>query len=321
MLVDELAHSNLAGSRHPKRWQDIEELIAAGIDVWTTVNVQHLESLNDIVGGITGVRVGETLPDRLLDEADEIVLVDLPPDELLQRLREGKVYLPQQAARAIHNFFRKGNLIALRELALRRTAERVDDEMKVYRTSQSIRPVWKASEAMLAAVGPAPASEAVVRATARLAAMIDARWHAVYVETPGLRRLSKEEREAILATLDLAEELGAETATLSGPDAAVSLAEYARRHNLGRILMGRERPGFFRVSAARSTTACSGWRRRSTWCWWRCPKAAGRTPRGCLFFRPPAGGPSVISTPCWPASGPRFWRRRSPTWSIRPTWR
>lgn len=244
LLVDELAHSNAPGSRHPKRWQDIEELIAAGIDVWTTVNVQHLESLNDIVGGITGVKVGETLPDRLLDEADEIVLVDLPPDELLKRLREGKVYLPQQAARAIHNFFRKGNLIALRELALRRTAERVDDEMKVYRTSQSIRPVWKASEALLAAVGPAPASEAVVRAAARLAAMIDASWHAVYVETPSLRRLSKEEREAILATLDLAEKLGAETATLSGPDAAASLAEYARRHNLGRILMGREKPAF-----------------------------------------------------------------------------
>ena len=246
LLVDELAHSNAPGSRHPKRWQDIEELIAAGIDVWTTVNVQHLESLTDIVGGITGIRVGETLPDRLLDEADEIVLVDLPPDELLKRLREGKVYLPQQAARAIHHFFRKGNLIALRELALRRTAERVDDEMKVYRIGQSIRPVWKASEALLAAVGPAPASEAVVRATARLAAQLDASWHAVYVETPSLRRLSKEEREATLATLDLAEELGAETATLSGADAAASLAEYARRHNLGRILMGRETPRFFR---------------------------------------------------------------------------
>jgi two-component system sensor histidine kinase KdpD len=251
LLVDELAHSNVPGSRHPKRWQDIEELIAAGIDVWTTVNVQHLESLNDIVGGITGVKVGETLPDRLLDEADEIVLVDLPPDELLKRLREGKVYLPQQAARAIHNFFRKGNLIALRELALRRTAERVDDEMKVYRTSQSIRPVWKASEALLAAVGPAPASEAVVRAAARLAAQLDAAWHAVYVETPSLKRLSKEEREAILATLGLAEKLGAETATLSGADAAGSLAEYARRHNLGRILLGRETPtwlSYFRRS-------------------------------------------------------------------------
>lgn len=253
LLVDELAHSNVPGSRHPKRWQDIEELLAAGIDVWTTVNVQHLESLNDIVGGITGVKVGETLPDRLLDEADEIVLVDLPPDELLKRLREGKVYLPQQAARAIHHFFRKGNLIALRELALRRTAERVDDEMKVYRSRESIRPVWKASESLLAAVGPAPASEAVVRATARLAAQLDARWHAVYVETPHLRRLSKEEREAILSTLDLAEELGAETATLSGPDTASSLAEYARRNNLGRILMGREKPSFwsrFRPSLA-----------------------------------------------------------------------
>jgi len=240
LLVDELAHSNLPGSRHPKRWQDVEELIAAGIDVWTTFNVQHLESLRDIVGGITGVRVAETLPDRVLDEADEIVLVDLPPDELLKRLAEGKVYLPQQAARAIRHFFRKGNLIALRELALRRTAERVDDEMKVYRSSAAISPVWKASEALLAAVGPAPASEAVVRATARLAAQLDADWHAIYVETPRLRRLPKEEREAILSTLDLAEELGGETATISAADVAGSLAEYARRHNLGRILMGRQ---------------------------------------------------------------------------------
>ncbi len=129
ILVDELAHSNVPGSRHPKRWQDVEELLDAGIDVWTTINVQHLESLNDVVSGITGIRVRETVPDRVFDEADEVVLVDLPPDELLQRLKEGKVYIPQQAERAMRNFFRKGNLIALRELALRRTADRVDDEM------------------------------------------------------------------------------------------------------------------------------------------------------------------------------------------------
>ena len=136
ILMDELAHSNVAGSRHPKRWQDVDELLAAGIDVYTTVNVQHLESLNDVVSGITGIRVWETVPDQVFDAADEVVLVDLPPDELLQRLKEGKVYLPQQAERAIRNFFRKGNLIALRELALRRTADRVDDQMLQYRRDQ-----------------------------------------------------------------------------------------------------------------------------------------------------------------------------------------
>jgi two-component system sensor histidine kinase KdpD len=129
VLVDELAHSNVPGARHPKRWQDVEELLDAGIDVWSTMNVQHLESLNDVVSGITGIRVWETVPDRVFDESDEVVIVDLPPDDLLQRLKEGKVYLPQQAATAVRNFFRKGNLIALRELALRRTADRVDDEM------------------------------------------------------------------------------------------------------------------------------------------------------------------------------------------------
>ncbi|PTT43507.1 two-component system sensor histidine kinase KdbD, partial [Acidovorax sp. HMWF018] len=144
VLLDELAHSNVAGSRHPKRWQDAEELLAAGIDVWSTMNVQHLESLNDIVSGITGIRVWETVPDQFFDAADEVVVVDLPPDELLARLKAGKVYLPQQAERAAANFFRKGNLLALRELALRRTADRVDDEMRAYRRASTTTPeaVW-----------------------------------------------------------------------------------------------------------------------------------------------------------------------------------
>jgi two-component system, OmpR family, sensor histidine kinase KdpD len=136
ILMDELAHSNAYGSRHPKRWQDVEELLDAGIDVLTTVNVQHLESLNDVVGGVTGVRVRETVPDHVFDEATEVVLVDLPPDDLRQRLNEGKVYIPGQAERAIEHFFRKGNLIALRELALRRTADRVDDQMRAFRDTQ-----------------------------------------------------------------------------------------------------------------------------------------------------------------------------------------
>ncbi|MGB4927151.1 MAG: two-component system sensor histidine kinase KdbD, partial [Giesbergeria sp.] len=148
VLLDELAHSNAAGSRHPKRWQDAEELLAAGVDVWTTMNVQHLESLNDVVSGITGIRVWETVPDRVFDEADEVVVVDLPPDELLARLKAGKVYVPQQAERAAANFFRKGNLLALRELALRRTADRVDGEVRAYRRSVSAQPVWANREAL-----------------------------------------------------------------------------------------------------------------------------------------------------------------------------
>jgi two-component system sensor histidine kinase KdpD len=158
------------GARHVKRWQDVYELLDAGIDVYTTVNVQHLESLNDIVGRITGIRVWETVPDRVFDLADEVTLVDLPAEELLERLQEGKVYLPQQAERAVRNFFRKGNLIALRELALRRTADRVDAQMREYRADQSIERIWQARERLIACIGPGPESAALVRAAARLAA-------------------------------------------------------------------------------------------------------------------------------------------------------
>jgi two-component system sensor histidine kinase KdpD len=153
VLLDELAHSNATGSRHPKRWQDVQELLAAGIAVWTTMNVQHLESLNDIVSGITGVRVWETVPDRIFDQADEVVVVDLPPDELLARLHAGKVYIPAQIERAAGNFFRKGNLLALRELALRRTADRVDSEMQAWRRESAVKSVWPTREALLACVG------------------------------------------------------------------------------------------------------------------------------------------------------------------------
>lgn len=240
ILVDELAHSNAPGCRHPKRWQDVVELLDAGIDVFTTVNVQHLESLNDVVGGITGIRVWETVPDHVFDEADEVVLVDLPPDELLQRLKEGKVYLPHQAERAIRNFFRKGNLIALRELSLRRTADRVDEEMRAYRRSEAVQPVWQTRESLLACVGPGPGGERAVRNAARLASQIDAPWHAIYVETPRLQRLPKRSRERILQTLKLAKELGAETATLPGEDAAATTVAYARDHNLTKVVIGRD---------------------------------------------------------------------------------
>jgi len=240
ILVDELAHSNVQGVRHPKRWQDVEELLAAGIDVFTTLNVQHLDSLNDVVGGITNVRVWETVPDTVFDAADEVVLVDIPADELLARLKAGKVYVPQQAERAAQNFFRKGNLMALRELALRRTADRVEGDVQAYRIDKSIESVWKTATALLTCVGPDPGSERVVRAAARLASQLNADWHAIYVETPDLQRLSPARREKILGTLNLAQELGATTAVIANPQVAESVIAYARSHNLSKLVIGRD---------------------------------------------------------------------------------
>jgi two-component system sensor histidine kinase KdpD len=239
ILVDELAHSNAPGSRHPKRWQDVEELLAAGIDVHTTVNVQHLDSLNDIVGGITGIRVAETLPDTVFDHADEVVLVDVPADELLARLKAGKVYQEQHAERASNHFFRKGNLIALRELALRRTADRLEDDVQAYRVEKSIDAIWKTDTALLACLGPRTGNEHVIRSTARLATQLNAEWHAVYVETPTLQRLPSDRREHILKTLKLARDLGATTAVLTSNDIAQTIIDYARTHNLSKLTLGR----------------------------------------------------------------------------------
>lgn len=239
LLVDELAHTNAPGSRHPKRWQDVEELLAAGIDVWTTLNVQHLESLNDVVGGITGVRVWETVADRVFDAADEVALVDLPPDDLLMRLKEGKVYLPAQAAMAADNFFRRPNLIALRDLALRRLAERVDTQVQTTRAAAPGTRVWATAESLLVCLGPGDTDGKLVRSAARLASKLDARWHAVYIETPRLQRLSEDRRSAILGVLRLAQEMGAETAVLAESDLVDAALDYARTHNLGKILIGR----------------------------------------------------------------------------------
>jgi two-component system sensor histidine kinase KdpD len=238
ILVDELAHSNVAGSRHPKRWQDVEELIAAGIDVYSTLNVQHLESLNDVVGGITGIVVHETLPDTFFDRADEVVLVDTPADELIERLAAGKVYLPAQAERAAKNFFRKGNLMALRELALRRTADRVEDDVQAYRIDRSIAQVWKTEGALLCCIGPREGAEHVVRSTAQLARQLAVTWHAVYVETHALQRLDGDRRERILQTVKLAQELGARTAVVSAQDIAPALVEHARQNNLSKLVLG-----------------------------------------------------------------------------------
>ncbi len=241
ILVDELAHSNAPGSRHDKRWQDVEELLSAGIDVWSAINVQHLESLNDVVGQITGIRVRETVPDRIFDGADEVSLVDLPPEELLRRLQAGKVYLPHQAARAQQNFFRKGNLLALRELALRRTADRVDAQMRAYRDDRSIQPVWQARERLLVCIDADDGGERLVRRAARLAAKLQADWLAVYVETPALQRLPETRRQAVLKTLALAQELGAETSVLAGSDLAATLAAYARSRNVSKFVLGAGR--------------------------------------------------------------------------------
>jgi two-component system, OmpR family, sensor histidine kinase KdpD len=238
ILVDELAHSNVPGARHLKRWQDVYELLDAGIDVYTTVNVQHLESLNDVVGAITGIRVWETVPDRVFDAADEVTLVDLPAEELLARMRDGKVYMAQQAERAVRNFFRKGNLIALRELALRRTADRVDAQMREYRADRSIQRIWQARERLLVCVGPGPEAPTLVRAAARLAASLKADWIAVYVETPRLQRLPDAKRQRTLDALRLATELGAETATLAGADAVATLIGYAQVRNVSKLVAG-----------------------------------------------------------------------------------
>jgi two-component system sensor histidine kinase KdpD len=252
LLVDELAHTNISGGqpppRHEKRWQDIEELLDAGIDVYTTVNVQHLESLNDVVTQITGARQLETVPDRVFDEADEVKLVDLPPDDLLQRLREGKVYVASQAQHALGNFFRKGNLIALRELALRKTADRVDQAMRDYRGEKSVRASWAARERLLVAVGPDAQAERLTRAGKRLADGLDAEWLVVYVETPDLIRLTEADRNRRIAILRLASSLGAEAITLGGSSAAEELLQYARTRNVTRLLIGApNKPRWWRL--------------------------------------------------------------------------
>jgi two-component system sensor histidine kinase KdpD len=239
VLVDELAHTNAPDSRHPKRYNDIEELLDAGIDVYTTLNIQHVESLNDVVAQVTGVTVKETIPDRVIDEATEIELVDLAPPELLQRLREGKVYVPDMAARAIEQFFNEGNLYALRELALRRAAERVDNQMLAWMQTRAIPGPWAAGESLLICVGPGPLSERLVRTARRQADRMNAPWSAIYVETPSHHRLSKEAKEQVSRTLQLAEKLGATATSEFGINVANTVIEYARKHNITRIIIGK----------------------------------------------------------------------------------
>ena len=239
ILIDELAHSNAPGMRHAKRWQDVQELLKAGITVYTTVNVQHLESLNDVVAQITGVRVRETVPDSVLERADDVELIDLPPDDLLQRLRDGKVYVPEQIQHAIHNFFAKGNLIALRELALRRTAERVDQQMEIYRRDHAVVKTWPAAETIMVCVNTKPRGPRLIRAARQMAADLHAKWVAVYVQIPRHLRLPQADRDRLVQTLRLAEQLGAETVTLTGESVAHEILSYARSRNATKIIVGK----------------------------------------------------------------------------------
>src|SRR5579872_545715 len=240
LLVDELAHANVVGGepplRHPKRWQDVDELLNAGISVWTTVNVQHLESLNDLVAQITGVRQRETLPDHVFDQADDIELIDLPPEDLLARLKAGKVYVPDQVASAVERFFRIQNLMALRELALRRVADRVEAAARALPRDRARARL--AGDRVMVAVGPDRQAEQLVRAGKRLADALDAEWTVVYVETPRLLRLSDAQRNRRIDVLRLAESLCAETVTLDGPSAADTLIEYAQTRHATRVIVG-----------------------------------------------------------------------------------
>lgn len=239
LLVDELAHTNAPGSRHAKRWQDVEELLAAGIDVFTTMNVQHVESLHDVIAQITHVPVRETVPDHVLDRADAIELIDIAPEELTERLREGKVYVPAQAKLAISRFFQRGNLLALRELALRRTAQHVGDDVQQFREAHGVTSPWPAGERILVCVGPSPSSARLVRTAARMAAGLRCAWVASYVDVPNARAPSAEDRARLESHLRLAESLGAGLVRLPGASVAQAVLEYARRHNVTRIVVGK----------------------------------------------------------------------------------
>jgi two-component system sensor histidine kinase KdpD len=239
LVVDELAHTNAPGSRHVKRWQDVLELLDAGIDVWTTLDVQHVESLGDVVQQITGVKITETVPDAVLERADELELVDLPPDELLERLAEGKVCVPAQLARATPSLFERGNLLALRELALRRMAERVDSDVLAYRRAHGIETPWPTRERIIVCVGPSPGSERLIRATKRMAEGLHAPWSAITVEVIGAPPQPAKDRDRIEAHLRLAALLGGDVVRLRGAKVAEAVLEYAREHNTTRIVAGK----------------------------------------------------------------------------------
>ena len=254
VLVDELAHTNVPGSRHAKRWQDVEELLGAGIDVASALNVQHVESLNDVVERLTGVLVRETVPDSVLDRADEIELVDLPPDDLLQRLSEGKVYVPERAERALQNFFQKGNLIALRELALRRAADRVDAQRESWGRIEGAAPEGSTGGRLVVAVGDPAHGPALARAGRRLADRLRVPWVVVHVQTPASLRAAAPERDRLVDLMGFAEDLGAETAVLQGQDPAAELLDFAHGARATRLMAGRSRRPWWLARLLGSTT-------------------------------------------------------------------
>jgi two-component system sensor histidine kinase KdpD len=243
VLVDELAHTNAPGSRHPKRYLDVEELLAAGIDVYTTLNIQHVESLNDVVAKITRIRVRETVPDSMIERADDIELIDLTPDDLIQRLKDGKVYVPAQAQRAVRHYFAPGNLTALRELALRRTAQRVDNQMVDYMRSHAIEGPWPAGERVLVCVRGGRKASATVRHAKRLADQFRAPWTAINVETTRSDQGTVSEQDSAVEALRLAQQLGAEPVLIPGQDVADSVIDYARANNVTHLIVGKsDRP-------------------------------------------------------------------------------
>lgn len=252
IIVDELAHTNAPDSRHPKRFQDVEELLDAGIDVWTALNIQHVESLSDVVAGITGVAVREVVPDTVIERADDVVVVDITPDELIERLKDGKVYLPDNARRAADNFFKPGNLTALRELALRRTADRVDDEMVDYLRQNAIEGPWPTAERILVCVGPDAHSQTVVRAAGRLAHGLNAGWVAAHLDHIGRDTRDAQAMKRVDEALKLAQRLGADVSRLSARDLPTEVLRYARRENITQIVLGRSRASWFKRLIGRS---------------------------------------------------------------------
>src|SRR5580658_3986236 len=248
VLVDELAHTNAPGSRHPKRYLDVEELIAAGIDVFTTLNIQHVDSLNDVIARITRIRVRETVPDSILDQADDIEVIDLAPEDLIKRLQEGKVYVPQQVERAIRHFFSPGNLTALRELALRRTAQRVDEQLLSHMRAHAIPGPWPAGERLLVCISEATNTAGLIRYSRRVADRLRVPWTALYVETTRTQRLSDAERDRIADFLRLAERLGASTITIPGRSIADEVVAYATANNITQIVIGKsDRSRWFEI--------------------------------------------------------------------------
>jgi two-component system, OmpR family, sensor histidine kinase KdpD len=246
VLVDELAHTNAAWARHPKRYLDVEELLASGIDVYTTVNIQHFESQNDIVAKITGIRLQETIPDYLLERADEVQVIDIPLEELFERLHEGKVYIPEQAQRAMANFFQRGNLVALREITLSVVARKMGSELLNYMKAKAIPSPWPAAPKLMVCIAPSPYAVQLVRKAYQIASNTNAEWFAVHISSPTLRELTKAERNYLSEAFNLAEEFGARTITLTGFEVVPGLLQFAQENNISQIIIGKPRRSLLR---------------------------------------------------------------------------